>query len=151
MNAQKVRATLQQLLKQENIALKQIEEKLHTVTPSLSDNYYLQLLSRAALHNSNISKYKQHLKHYSRRRVVQEAFVQAGSTVKLVSTKIGATIWVDAANYAELTVNKRGAEGAPFHESSVSYISSESSPDGSKLPLMSLRPSSMSLRTFCDN
>lgn len=102
MNAQKVRATLQELLKQENIALKRIESKLEKVEPAMTDPYYLQLLSRSALHTSNISKYKQHLKTYSRRRIVQEAMVQAGSTVKLVSTKIGATIWVDAANYAEL-------------------------------------------------
>ncbi|KXK27290.1 MAG: hypothetical protein TR69_WS6001000164 [candidate division WS6 bacterium OLB20] len=102
MEAQTVRAALKALIKQEHITLRQIESRLSQQEPSLSNKHYLQLLSRASLHSSNIEKYKRHLSRYSRRRIVHEAIVQAGSTVKLVSTKIGATIWVDAANYAEL-------------------------------------------------
>lgn len=108
MNAYKVRSTLINLIKNEQTKLNTIESKLKKANPSFSDPIFLKLLSQASLHNNNISTYKTHLKKFSKRSLVKRAIVQAGSQVKLVSTKIGATIWVDATNYAELLGKQLG-------------------------------------------
>ncbi|MFQ6609060.1 MAG: hypothetical protein ACE5EE_11105 [Fidelibacterota bacterium] len=82
----------------------------------MSNTRYLRLLASASYHSNRIHMFEDHLKRYRKRNVVKRAFVNTTSKVKLVSTKIGAIVWVDAGNYAQL-IGKQIGDTVLMHNS----------------------------------
>jgi hypothetical protein len=102
MSARQMRKILKGLIHQEQDQLKIIEVRLKTEEPSLKSPVYLRLLAKASYHTLRVQTLNEKLSAYRKRTLVKNAFVNMNSQVQLVSTKIGATIWVDARNYVDL-------------------------------------------------
>lgn len=102
MSARIIRGQLKQLINFEKEKINHIKKLLDHEQPSLQNARYLKLIARSSYHQNRIDSYFALFKKYRKRVLVRNAFVNANSKVKLVSTKIGATIWVDARNYVDL-------------------------------------------------
>src|SRR3989304_9962488 len=102
MSARQMRKILKDLISVEQQKLREIETRIKIEEPALTNRVYLKLLANASYHSSRVYELNDKLKLYRKRNFVKNVIVDINSKVKLVSTKIGATIWVDAQNYVEL-------------------------------------------------
>lgn len=102
MTAREIRTILKELINKEHEQLKFIDASLKLLQPDINNARYLKLLAKASYHSERLIQLKEKLNNYRKRTLVKNALVNMNSKVKLVSTKIGAIIWVDARNYAEL-------------------------------------------------
>lgn len=109
------------LLKQELELLETVRShylnKMTLLEPSLNNSKYLKYILKLANIESKISTIKSQIKAINKRnRFYKKLFVRINSRVKLVSTEIGAVLWVDAKNLGEL-LGKRVGEIVQFQNS----------------------------------
>lgn len=117
MTTKEVKQKLQTQLDQEQQDLNLITNKINSLEPDIKDKSYIKLLSRAYNHHKNIQEIKTQVTMINHNnRLSKRMFVGVSSQVKLVSTKIGAIIWVDAKNYADL-LGKRIGDVVLMHNS----------------------------------
>jgi len=81
--------------------LSTIDKKLSTQKVDVKNPKYFKLLSKA-YNLERVNKKLLNLISLSKKYNKKNIIITVKSKVKLISTKIGAIIWVDAINYAEL-------------------------------------------------
>lgn len=107
MPTQKLINTVKEIIKQEKKELKEIEARLGQQEVDIKNVAFFKYLSKSIAKREKINTYEVKLKELNKRKRTQ-MFINAQSKVKLVSTKVGAIVWVDAVNYIELVGRKVG-------------------------------------------
>ncbi|MEI7579965.1 MAG: hypothetical protein WCJ58_08120 [bacterium] len=104
---QKISERIREEISQKAKKLAYIETLLSKENVEIDNKRYFQLLSKVDILENSVKilqiRWKQ-AKSLERK----ELFISFSSRVKLVSTKIGAVVWVDARNYMELVGKKIG-------------------------------------------
>lgn len=95
-----------QELRYEQEAFTKIQKRLKGIEPSL-DSRYIRLLMGASKHQAKIQELT-HVIATLRKKQYKDIIIRMGSKVKLVSTQLGKSIYVEAQHYIELVGKQFG-------------------------------------------